>query len=691
MSRIEKHIGPRLHGILVGVIQPPWILLMACILAYGIMIPWLGLYSDDWILLSTFQKMGSAGLTRYFATNRPVWGWIYQVTLPLLGKTPWHWHLFGLFWHWTASVSLWWLVSLVWPRQKNLALWAALLFAVYPGFNLQPISMSFGHIFIVYTAFLLSACFLILACRNPKKAWFYTTMAIATSLVNLLCMEYFLLLHLLQPVLLWFFFQNGTPGFRQRLLLIAKTWWPYLLLFIGNLVWRIFFFKFQTHNYEYLFLERLKLGAGPALVHLAETMLTDWWNTSVMAWVDVFRLPFHLNGSRTDLFFIGISAGAAGFFFLSILWLGSRSKDETGDRKDAWQIMTLGCLALILAGGPFWLTEIKVDLNGFASRFTLPFIFGAVLIFSGLVHSLRLPRWAGTAFLALILGLSIGSQFLTNNDFRREWVVQKELFWQLAWRIPALEPDTIVFMSEMPGSHHITYATLSAMFDWSFQPEPAPQRMDYAVYYPGELMKRQDISLNPDQVIKVDHLGAEFIGNTSRSITIQFSRDTTLINGCAHVMSPVLDGNNPFLTQEERNVVLFSDPGLIQSMPGDDSILLIPEIFGKEPVHDRCYFFEKADLAYQQREWQPAIDLFNQAFALGYSQWLDTELVPLIGSYAHIGNWEQAFALSITMSEQAYYPLSSTICQLWILLEEDTPDSIQRRQTLQAITRQFGC
>ena len=691
MKRFKVTLSPRFRSFLLKFYQPPWLILTACILAYGIMIPWLGLYSDDWIYLTSFHKFGIEGLTRYFSTNRPVWGLIYQLTFPLLGITPWHWHVFGLFWHAAAAISLWWLLTLIWPKQKDPALWAGLLFAIYPGFVLQPISITFGHIFLVYTAFVLSACFLILAYQRPKKFWLYTLLAMSTSAINLLCMEYFLLLHLLQPVVLWLFFQQRTPEFHQRLKLVIKAWWPYFVLFIGDLIWRTVFFEYQTNNYQYLFLDRIKNGPGPAFIFLIKTMLKDWWNTSVGAWINVYRIPFDLRGDNFDFVYLVVSLAATMFFFISIYEFSKRSQSEPVDKHSSFQMLTLGCLALIIAGGPFWLTELNVSQIGIRSRFSLPFIFGAVLVISSMLQLIRRPRWLVTAFLALTIGLSIGYQLQINNNFRREWIVQKNLIWQLAWRIPILEPGTTIFISELPGSYHITHSGLSSIVDWNFKPDLSSLQMDYAVYYPGELAKYSDTNLLPEKTFQIDHLGAVFNGNTSKNITIQFSKDDTFLLSCAHVMSPLIDGTNPFLSTEEKKVALLSDPGLIRSENVFDSNQLFPEIFGYEPGLTHCYYFEKADLAYQQKEWQLAIDIYNQDISLGESNWVDTELVPVIGSYAHIGEWEKAYSFSTTMASHAYYPVESIICELWKSLDMNTSDGLQKQESIKAISDRFDC
>jgi hypothetical protein len=229
------------------------------------------------------------------------------------------------------------------------------------------------------------------------------------------------------------------------------------------------------------------------------------------------------------------------------------------------------------------------------------------------------------------------------------------------------------------------------MVDWNFQPNSSSRQSDYAVYYPRELENKEDIFLIPGQNFQYDHLGAVFNGNTSASITVQFSKDNDLILTCAHIMSSLVDGRNPFLSKEEQTVALLSDLNLINATNVYDSNHLFPEIFGDEPDTTHCYYFEKADLAYQLKEWQLAIDIYNKDIIIWESNWIDTELVPIIGSYAHIGDWNNAYSFSITMSDRSYYPISSVICELWKSLDKDTPDGFQKKETIQAVTDRFDC
>ena len=195
----------------------PLALLLVGLLSYGLLIPWLGFYWDDWHFIWISQRLGSAGLARYFMTNRPYWGMIYQFTTSLLGSVPWHWQVFGLFWRLASAVSLWWLLRLVWRKTPEAAAWVSILFLVYPGFDQQPIAITYGHFFLVLTAFFLSLCFMVLAIRHPRWYWLYTALGLLFSFVNLLTLEYFFLLDLLRPLLLWVLLADTLPQKRTRL------------------------------------------------------------------------------------------------------------------------------------------------------------------------------------------------------------------------------------------------------------------------------------------------------------------------------------------------------------------------------------------------------------------------------------------------------------------------------------------
>jgi hypothetical protein len=79
-------------------IHPALILLVVAVLAYGLLIPQLGFYWDDLPMSWIRYELGPEAMTRYFSTNRPVWGLLYQITTRLLPQVPAYWQIFALLW-----------------------------------------------------------------------------------------------------------------------------------------------------------------------------------------------------------------------------------------------------------------------------------------------------------------------------------------------------------------------------------------------------------------------------------------------------------------------------------------------------------------------------------------------------------------------------------------------------------------
>ena len=71
-----------------------------------------------------------------------------------------------------------------------------------------------------------------------------------------------------------------------------------------------------------------------------------------------------------------------------------------------------------------------------------------------------------------------------------------------------------------------------------------------------------------------------------------------------------------------------------------------PAIFGSEPAHTWCYYFEKADLARQYSDWQTILKLQTEANQKGYTPTNDAEYLPFIEANVQTGNWQTAIDLS---------------------------------------------
>ena len=85
----------------------PLLLLAVIVIAYGMLIPWLGFYLDDWYIVWFRHFFGSAAFIDFFGQDRPFLAWIYMVLTPLLGNSPIAWQTFAVFTRWMLGMALW--------------------------------------------------------------------------------------------------------------------------------------------------------------------------------------------------------------------------------------------------------------------------------------------------------------------------------------------------------------------------------------------------------------------------------------------------------------------------------------------------------------------------------------------------------------------------------------------------------
>ena len=373
----------------------PLFLFFIALVSYGLLVNRLGYYWDDFPLTYIKNVFGSEGLTRYFSTNRPFWGLLYQLTFRMFNQ-PWQWQVSVLVWRWLSAVILWLFIREIWSKPKYISLWVSTLFLVYPGFTQQHISVVYSNLFIILDCFLLSLYFNIKAARQggasrpSRKVWLWHSIALLFSLFNLLAMEYFFALDILRPLFIWIALGEVKFDRKKRVTVTFLNWLPYLALWLIVTIWRIFFFNYQTHNYQMIFFKSLQRSPGKAIISLFIDIAKSLWVVLVRAWGKIFSLPdISQIGIRTTVVtsFIIIFVMGVSFWFL---W-----KNRTGSTNKGigWSMVLAGLVACIFAGVPWWLIGIAPSLGFPNNRFTLPFMLGVSLIIVGILVLLPIKLW----------------------------------------------------------------------------------------------------------------------------------------------------------------------------------------------------------------------------------------------------------------------------------------------------------
>lgn len=656
---------------------PGFFLFLLAVLAYAPLFWQRGFYWDELPWTWVYYRLGPQALAQLFSTSRPFWGALYQLSLPLIGPHPWAWQLLLILLRWLTALQVWLLLRRLWPHSR-LPLWAAALFVVYPGLGQNFVALMYTHFYLVLNLFLLSLLLSLKALEQPKP-WLHLP-ALALAALNLLTMEYFYFLEFLRLALFWL----AAPAPKNR-----RAWQhfaPYLTVFLGVTAWRTFFFPNQNASYSYQTLENLRADFLGGLWTLMSVLFRAFWESAPHAWL----LPFEpLNLATLGLFtaFGGFVLALAGTL-LSGLYLRPRAPETD---SPAWAFVLLGLLAWILGGGALWLVGERTlpQLHFSADRFTLPLMFGSSLMLAGLLGTLtRKPRLQGI-LLALLLGFSVGKQFQTNALYRRDWEAQRNFFWQLAWRAPALQPGTTLLTNDLPvqiSSDNSLTAPLNWMYDLRPDPQHLPRvegrvEMQYMLYFAS--VRTQEgralgTTLRPGLDFEQNYLATYFKGNTSRMVVLFYAPP-----GCLRVLDPEIDPLNKLLPPDLRAAAALSNPALIGAQTG----LSLPPFYQPEPTRGWCYIFSAAELARQSGDWPRVVELHRQAANLGNHVDDPLENFVFIEAYAHTAGWQAARALTRETYKFSKEILRPTLCALWQRIDRDLPGQFAPTQ----VFAELGC
>ena len=352
-------------------------------------------------------------------------------------------------------------------------------------------------------------------------------------------------------------------------------------------------------------------------------------------------------------------------------------------RAGAWGAVIAGAAGILLGRIPSFVAALPLTLQSSFDRLTISMMLGAGLFVAGLLEVL-IPRDRFRAhLLAALLGLSVGQQFFNANIFRRDWERQQQIYWQFAWRIPALKPDTAILAQQMPLDYETDLA-MTAALNWIFATQAVPPRLPYAVVYTEKRLSGVVLpALQAAQPMQLPFRTMTFKGNTSQVIVVYVPP-----TGCLRVFDPALDDVETYSKFPEAltRAIPLSDVSRIVV----DATPAVPPHppFIAEPAHGWCYIYEKAELARQAGDWARILELFADAGDAGLAPLDPFERLPFIEAEARAG--DASVAAQITLQALGEEPrLQRGLCALWMRVAVDGRDN--GRAIAPDVLHELGC
>jgi hypothetical protein len=310
-------------------------------------------------------------------------------------------------------------------------------------------------------------------------------------------------------------------------------------------------------------------------------------------------------------------------------------------------------------------------------------MLGGSLFVAGLIELLiknpRIKMYAAALFVAL----AIGQQFFNANIFRRDWAKQQEIYWQLAWRIPAMRPNTALLTDQLPIDYE-TDLSFTAPINWMYAPDYKRSNLPYVLIYTEKRLGRGTLpSLEANTEISLPVRRISFRGSTSQALVIYMPP-----NGCLRVLDPTRGDEITYGRQSRFLVDAIPLSDLSNIIVDADRTAQLP--FLSEPEHTWCYYFAKAELARQQSDWEQVILLIDEAKARGYEPEDPFEWLTYIEARALTGDTEAAEKLSQSVFKQDN-GIRKGLCEVWKRAQAAHAAGSETETRLNQILSDFEC
>ena len=638
----------------------PFVLLLITVVSFGLLIPWLGFYWDDWPVIYMTNTQGTAGFWGFYQYDRPFSAWTYILFAPLLGTYPLTWQIFVLLLRWLTAVFVWMSLKMIWPQKPRQVFWIALLFAVCPIFPQQPVAVAYSQHWLSYLFFFCSIYFMLRALDNRRYFLLFTALAVFTSFMQLFTMEYFIGLELLRPIILWLYFRERESETFAKLLFkrVIGSVWIYAVLLLAYVIWRIFFIRLAgTDPNSPVFLGKLLTTPLDALLEFAQKTAQDFVYL-IASWLVAVK-PANLDLHRSfSIIALAIAIIITALFGMVINRYQPAAQHAGEDR---WHIyaMAFGVLAILLGMLPVWVIDRQVSIGPLGPRFSLAAMFGISILFIGFLEWLSPRTTAKLTVICILLGIAIHTNLYAARAFQRSWNKQRTFYWQLIWRAPYIEPGT-AFISNGEIFSYVGLYSTSMGISLIYPPAENPTEVPYWFFSYWERLYRYQKEMVSGTVLTGGLRNYSFHGDSKNTLLLDFSPEQ---NRCLH-FSSLRDGEDKDWPGAMRWLIGLSNLTRIKEDP--PSNWKVPtSILGPEPKHTWCYYFEKAELASQVEDWPGVIDLMQEAKDQGFAPMDMREFMPLLDAYLQTGDNAKALSLSLQMSHLSKN-IGDRVCNAWL-------------------------
>jgi hypothetical protein len=604
-------------------------------------------FQDDWYYIYDGLIAGAKVFRTMFAIDRPARGYFFELYFSLFGAQPIFWHVGAYLWRLLGALGALWLFNILWNKERKFAFFAALLFAIHPsyfwwvgGVEYQPMiaSLALQVFSMVFTVKVVIA-------EQRRQKILFIAAAILSGWAYIALVDYAVGMEIFRLLCIYLIIARRYETLLEKIRVTIQEWLAYAAIPMGYLIWRTFFFENQRKATDL----GLQLSA---LAHDPATVLSKWINLlfsssvtlGLTSWIEQFKRYF----LRLDVREVVVGMVIAVFIFIALI---IAEKNSTGENtapldRTSKEALMLGFFGLTIGIVPVIIANRYVNLDIY-SHYGLPASLAAAVLLAGVIHALGNRALRFGFFSAAIILASLTHYALSKQVLNQENAIER-FWWQSSWRIPALRPDSTLITQYPSRLGEEAYGLLEPP-NLIYFDEP---RAEIPVRYPVSAImptRQNTEAIESGQRQKMESY-------RTHNTILNYKNILLLAQPTSESCVRVIDGKkylpSEFDTENVKRIAPFSNLGIIRS----GAEFHTPQVFafGAEPVREWCYYFEKADFAAQQSQWDEAANLGDKALRLGFSPADPVEWFPFLQAYIMTGNGDKINQIAGEMSKSQF-------------------------------------
>jgi hypothetical protein len=589
-------------------------------------------YKDDWYYVLDGTYAGPSVFNEMFAIDRPARGPFFQAYFSLFGANPLPYHLGHYFWRVSAALAALWLFRMVWPARTRQAFFAALFFLIYPGYLWWTSGIEYQPMVVSLCLQVLSIALTVKAIlsKGPLKKTAFALGSILAGWGYLALVDYAIGMEFFRLAIIFVLVNR-----KEHISLLRKGFetlkvWFYssFLIPAGFLFWKIFLFTSERKVTD------LGIQLGPfleaprqALKLWLVSVVRDGLTVSFLAWIEPFSESFwnlSLNAIIVGMIF---AAALVVFIYAAVHSLWKATTESA-----TYEPLIVGLVSCFVGVIPVVIANRYVDFGNF-SHYSLPASLASALFLASLVQFLT-PGRMQLVFAALVVAAAALTHYTAAINVVNEIDTVNSFWWQTYWRAPGIREGTTLIV-DYPG------LGLDDQTDNVWGPANL-------LYYPDErqtdvpiLYKLAALPLRGPELEDVLLKGKQRAAYRTHSFRYKL--------GQILVLSQPMEGDCVRILDGKISILSSNDPpgiAMVTSYSKPDNILLDgpgqppSPVFGKEPDHGWCYYFEKLELAIQQGDNRTALSLADEALGAGLSPQDPVEWTPFLLTYMNVNDLE---------------------------------------------------